>query len=177
MESPVIGERQTVYQDRYQEIYRVTADFGDFQKEYFVREAGNKAGMVAVKDGSVLLVKQFRFLVNGLSLEIPGGRVDEGEAPVEAAVRECLEEAGIRCLDPEPLLFYQAGLDTTYNPTHLFYSESISAVREPELIHPNEAVSFHWTPLAECLEMINNGQILDAFSIIALLAYERQKSF
>ena len=93
--TPNISARQVVYQDRYQEIYKVTADFGEFQKEYFVREAGHKAGMVAVKDDAILLVKQYRFLINGLSWEIPGGRVDDGETPEEAAIRECFEESGI----------------------------------------------------------------------------------
>lgn len=171
-----ISDRQIMYRDQYQEIYKVTADFGEFTKDYFVRDAGNKAGMIAVKDGSILLVKQYRFLLNGMSLEIPGGRVDDGETAMQAAVRECLEEAGVRCLNPKPLLFYQAGLDTTSNPTHLFFSDEISHELEPEKIHPNETVSSHWTPLNECIDMINNGLILDSFSIIALLAYQSRTS-
>ena len=56
------------------------------------------------------------------------------------------------------------------------YSLTVVDYREPEKIHPNETVAFQWTPLSECMEMINSGQILDAFSIIALLAYQRHRS-
>lgn len=174
--TPNISARQVVYQDRYQEIYKVTADFGEFQKEYFVREAGHKAGMVAVKDDAILLVKQYRFLINGLSWEIPGGRVDEGETPADAAVRECLEETGARCLNPQPLIFYHAGLDTTHNPTHIFYSEQIAEAVEAHRFHPEEVSGTEWVPLAECIKMIFSQEILDSFSIVALLAYQTLKS-
>ncbi len=43
-----------------------------------------------------LLVRQFRFGVEANSLEIPGGMVDEGETPAEAAARELEEETGFR---------------------------------------------------------------------------------
>ena len=104
MHAPQIGQRQVLYQDRYQQIYKVTADFGSFTKEYFVRDSGKRVGLVVVQGDSVLLVEQYRLLINGLSWEIPGGRVDDGEAPEAAAVRECLEETGVRCFNPRPLI-------------------------------------------------------------------------
>lgn len=170
-DSPRIGVRQTVYEDKYQLIYRATVDFGDFTKEYFVREAGERAGIVAVRGGSVLLVKQYRFLINRPSLEVPGGGVDDGEPPEETAVRECLEETGVRCINPRPLIFYHAGLDTTHNPTHIFYSDEVAEAPEPQSIHATEVSGHEWVPLTQCIEMIHDGQIMDAFSIIALLAY------
>jgi hypothetical protein len=84
MPSPIIEHHQLVYQNKYQQIYRIVANFGDFTKEYFVSETGIRVGVVAVKDGKVLLVRQYRLLIDGLSWEIPGGGVDEGES-IEAA--------------------------------------------------------------------------------------------
>lgn len=104
MHSPRIAYREVVYEDRFQKIYGVTADFGGFTKEYFVRDSGQRAGVVVVREKSVLLVRQYRLLIGRLSWEIPGGKVDEGQTPEAAAVRECLEETGVRCGNFKPLL-------------------------------------------------------------------------
>ena len=60
MQSPRIGPRELVYENRFQQVYRVTADFGQFTKEYFINDTGQRAGIVAIRDGSVLLVRQYR---------------------------------------------------------------------------------------------------------------------
>ena len=160
-----------MYENPYQHIYRVQADFGDFTKEYFVTDSGHRAGIVAIRNGSVLLVRQYRFLINDLSWEVPGGRVDEGESPQCAAVRECLEETGVKCLNPRPLVFYHKGLDTSYNPTHIFFADKISEITEDEKIHSREVSGSEWVPLNRCIDMIFEGQIADCFSIAAILAY------
>lgn len=171
MVPPQIGPRELQYKNKYQEIYRVKADFGPYQKEYYVNETGHRAGMVALREDRVLLVKQYRLLINDFSYEIPGGNVDDGETPQETAVRECLEETGVRCMNPQPLLFYHVGLDTFHNPTDLFYCDEVAEDHEPQRINPQEVSGFEWIPLSRCIEMVFEGQILDSFSIIALLAY------
>ena len=106
-----IEPQEIVYQDRNQRIRRVLARFDGFSKEYYVSDHGQRAALVAVRNGEVLLVRQYRLLINGLSYEIPGGRIDENEAPEAAAIRECLEETGIRCLNAKSLIGYHPSLD------------------------------------------------------------------
>ena len=170
MHLPQIGSRQVLYQDRYQQIYRVTADFGSFTKEYFVRDSGQRAGVVVVQDKCVLLVRQYRLLINSLSWEIPGGKVDDGETPAEAAVRECHEETGVMCRTLEPLLTFHLGLDTIYNPTYLFYTEEFVETGMVES-DEHEVHGHEWAPLSRCIEMVFAQQIIDSMSIIALLSY------
>jgi 8-oxo-dGTP pyrophosphatase MutT (NUDIX family) len=65
------------------------------------------------RDGEVVLVRQFRHGAGRVTLEIPAGLVDEGEEPLRAALRECLEETGYRArnavslgvVNPNPTLF------------------------------------------------------------------------
>jgi ADP-ribose pyrophosphatase len=54
-------------------------------------------------DGQIVMIRQFRHGAQRVTLEIPGGLVDLGEDPAEAAMRECLEETGFRARGAEPL--------------------------------------------------------------------------
>lgn len=80
-----IEPQELVYQDRNQKLCRIIARFDGFSKEYYVSDHGQRAAVVAVRNGEVLLTRQYRLLINGLSYEIPGGRVDEKETPKAAA--------------------------------------------------------------------------------------------
>ncbi len=175
MKPPRIGPRQVVYQDRYQQIYRVIADFGSFQKEYFVRDSGQRAGVVVARGRDVLLVRQYRLLIDSLSWEIPGGGVGERETPEAAAVRECLEETGLQCQNLKPLLSFHPGLDTLHNPKHLFYTDEFLQTTGNNL-HAHEADQHLWIPLPRCIEMVFAQQIVDSLSIVAVLAYQTMMS-
>ena len=160
---------ETIYQDKYQKITKVKADFGDFTKEYYIRDAGGRAGIVVNKNESVLLVKQYRILIRDFSWEIPGGKVESGEDPDISARRECLEETGIDCLDLKPLVFYHVGLDTSHNPTNIFYTNKF---KQKKTFQPNpaEAIDLKWLPLEKCLELIQTEDITDSLTIIGLLS-------
>ena len=168
---PSIGPRQVVYEDKNRQIYRVAADFGTFSKEYLVSDSGHRAGLVVVQGEAVLLVRQYRLLIDRLSWEIPGGKVEENETPEAAAVRECLEETGLRCRDLKPLLSFHPGLDAWYNPSVLFYSDQFDEVGERASC-PHEIEDKVWVPLSRCVEMIFDQEIVDSFSIVALLSYK-----
>ena len=171
MSLPKIGPRQVVYEDKNRQIYKVTADFGSFSKEYLVSDSGYRAGLVVVHEEAVLLVRQYRLLIDRLSWEIPGGKVEKNETPEAAAVRECLEETGLRCRELKPLLSFHPGLDAWYNPSVLFYSDQFDEVEE-RASYPHEIEDHVWVPLSRCVEMIFDQEIVDSFSIVALLSYK-----
>lgn len=154
-----------VYRDRCRSIERVVAQFNGFEKEYFVSDHGQRAAVVVVVDGAVLLTRQYRLLINRLSYEIPGGGVGVGEQPAVAAARECLEETGVECADLQPLIEYEAGLDIWRNHTQVFSSHWAREVL------PERAGQRVWVPLQKCLDMLFSQRIADSLSLIGLLAY------
>lgn len=174
MNNPRIISRQIVYKDPYQSIEHVSADFGQFKKEYFVRDSGVRVGVLVIRDAHVLLARQYRFLLDGLAWEIPGGKQESGESLEAAVIRECVEETGYACINPKALISYQPGLDIIHNPTHVFYSEDVRAADAP-VSDEREGATFGWIPLTRCIEMVWDGEIVDALSIVALLAW-RTKS-
>jgi ADP-ribose pyrophosphatase len=153
-----------VYEDKFKKIEKICAQFDGFNKEYFVSDYGRRSAVVVIDKGCVLLARQYRLLINGLSYEIPGGKVNEQEAPQEACVRECIEETGIRCRDLKPLIEYDPDLEYTKNHTHVFHA------RYDETVSQNDK-HYVFKPLNECLDMIHARTITDSISIISILAY------
>lgn len=161
-----IGLQEIVYHDKIQVMQRVVAQFDGFSKEYIVSDHGQRAALVVVREGEVLLTKQYRLLINDISLEIPGGRVAEEESPDDAARRECLEETGVKCSALKPLIFYHPSLDVIKNFTWIFYTENVHEIAD------NNVERRAWVPLSRCMDMIFYGKgILDGMSILALLSY------
>jgi len=168
---PTIVEKQEICTTPYQKMFRMRADFRQFTKEYFVLEARDRVGIVVVRDQQVLLVRQYRLIVDRIAWEIPGGGVGDGELPEDAARRECLEETGIGCVRLRPLLTYYVGLDCLNPRTHLFLAEEIREVPGEVRRNPSEVFASEWIPLSRCFEWIEKGEILDHFTILALFAH------
>lgn len=167
---PCLSEPEGVHENPFYKIVRITADFGEYSRDYYVSQDGVRAGIVAVRDGRVLLVRQYRLLIDDYSLEIPGGALHESESPEEAAIRECLEETGVRCTGLQPLVSYLLALDIRDNPTHIFFCHDFVSFNDAVPM-AQEAVGHEWVPLETCIRMIFEGKITDSFSIIALLSY------
>ena len=72
-----------------------------------VVEHSGAIGVVALEgDGRVYLVRQYRYPIGQITLEIPAGKLEEGEDPLDCARRELKEETGIEAKRWEPLLTF-----------------------------------------------------------------------
>lgn len=175
MGKKIISVPQREYTNPYMDVTHTKVDFGNYTKDYYVLNLQQRAGVVMVNDaGCVLLTRQYRFLIDRYSWEIPGGGISKNEAPIEAAVRECIEETGIKCSALKPLLVFYPGLDNFDNKTHIFYSTNFRKIKS---FSPNEqeVLEIRWIPILECLEMIASETILDVLTISGLLAYRSLK--
>ena len=159
-----------VYEDPYKNIEKITAKFDGFSKEYFVSDFGEKAAVLVFRNNCVLLTRQYRLLINKLSYEVPGGKVDNGENPENTAIRECFEETGVRCSNLKPLIAYDPDLEYTRNHTHVFYTH------HTENSQTQLSGKHKWLPFNDCLNMIEQGIIMDSLSIIAIFAYKITKN-
>ena len=160
-----IHSHGVLYEDPFKKIERITAKFEGFSKEYFVSDCGEKAAVMVVRNNHILLVRQYRLFVDGLSFEIPAGRVNDDESPAQAARRECFEETGVTCRNLQPLIDYDVDLECVKNHTYVFLSADSDA---PD---PKLSQSHVWLPIKECLDMVCQGRISDSMSIISILGY------
>lgn len=173
MKSGAISDKRLEYRCPYMQIYHRRADFGAYTKDYYVVEFRRRGGVVAVRNGEVLLVRQYRFLLDGESLELPGGTIENEESVEAGLARECLEETGIRVRDLRPIVTYYPGLDNVDNRTTVFCSENVEQER-PFISNPAEVLGIEWVSIASCLEMIFAGRILDAMTVAGIFGYAIQ---
>ena len=141
-----------------------------------LREIVENGGAVAVvaldEQQRVVLVRQYRHAVRGLVIEVPAGKLDGDEDPLEGAARELREETGFRAGRYERLgSFYPAPAWSTelvylYLATHL-----TPGPMQPEA---DEALELLRVPLAEAIAMIHSGAIIDGKSIAALLLAQQR---
>ncbi len=136
-----------------------------------VIEHSGGASVLSVLNGNVVLVRQFRYAYGEELLEIPAGKLNEGEEPLEAAKRELEEETGLRA-QTFTLLF-------TLYPTPGYTNEKIYIYEATDFsggdsrLDDDEFLNVEYYPVEEALKMIGDGTIKDAKTIVALLRYAR----
>src|SRR5437867_2774884 len=117
-----IDTPRVTYSTPFMDIVHSRADFGRFVKDYYVVKFGERGGIVGVNDERILLVRQYRFLIDDYSWELPGGTIEKDESAEAGLARECLEETGLRPRDLGLLLVYYPGLDNVDNRTSIYLS-------------------------------------------------------
>jgi ADP-ribose pyrophosphatase len=144
-----------------------------------VREYLGHPGAVAVvavaggppTDPDLLFVRQYRYPVKEVTLEIPAGKLDPGESPLVCVHRELEEETGFRARKVRRRL--------SFWPTPAFANEVIHIYEARDLVpgrfapDDDEFIQPVRLPLSRALRLIETGRIKDSKTLIGLLAFAR----
>lgn len=131
-------------------------------------------GIVAVDAGYVVLVEQYRRAPDMTLLEIPAGKIESGETPRQAAIREMDEEIGLSGKLKPFLKWYMApGYDTEL--MHLFIATDLEKVKNRRAMDDDENIVVRKVKLGSAVKKCFNGEIQDAKTIAALLAYSQSE--
>jgi 8-oxo-dGTP pyrophosphatase MutT (NUDIX family) len=164
-----VGET-TLYEGYLLRLVKGTFEAPDgarFERD-IVRHPG-AVGVVPVDGDEVVLVRQYRPVMNTELLEIPAGTRDkEGEAPLETAVRELAEEIGATAASVEPLISYWVAPGVSDERMHLFLATGLT-FGDTEADGPEEQhMTVERIRLGDVDAMVADGRIADAKSIVGL---------
>jgi 8-oxo-dGTP pyrophosphatase MutT (NUDIX family) len=155
-----------VWSLRYRHPLRAT------EKDFIVARAPDWVNVVAVTpEDKIILVRQFRFGSNALSLEIPGGVMEQGEDPIAAAVRELSEETGygggrvslLGSVHPNPAI--------QDNRCHFVLVDGAVPTGPVKWDH-DEEIQVSTGRVPEVLALARSGGITHSLTVAALLFYE-----
>ncbi len=144
--------------------FRVEVDERGGREIEIVRHV-DAAAIVAVHEGDVVLVRQYRHPVAAGVLELPAGKVDAGETPLETAQRELEEECGLRGGDWRHLISFWTTPGFCDERMHLFLAESLEPCDpRPE---DDEVLDVVRWPLGEVAGRL--AEVEDAKTLVGLM--------
>jgi ADP-ribose pyrophosphatase len=145
-------------------------DGGEAYREY-IRHPGACAVLPLFDDGSILLERQFRYPHGRDFIELPAGKLEPGEPPLETAKRELLEETGYSARAWKKLCLIHTAIAYTDEGIELWLATDLS--KGSAKLDAGEFLETLRVPMAEALQMVTDGRITDAKSVIGLLWYEK----
>lgn len=157
-----------IYDGKVFEILRDEVELSNGHKS--IREVARHPGgvvIVAQKDeNTILMVKQFRYPLKAVSLELPAGKLEYGENPDIAAKRELEEETGYVAKNWKSLGFIYTTPGFCDEKLYLYFATDLKFIKQ----NPDEGeiIEYFEYNLDEVFDMIKNGEINDSKTICAL---------
>ena len=170
----ITGSKELLHTPVFDVIEQHEISAMGIEGDYVAMEAPDWAMVIPEYRGEFILVRQWRHSSEALSLEFPGGVVDRGEEPIEAARRELLEETGFEAGEmlhlgscyPNPALF-----KTRF---HVFLARDLAPTGEQRL-DDDEFLSYLTKPIDEVLRSFGNGEYTHALMGTAIALYLRHQ--
>ena len=129
-------------------------------------EHGGGSAILCVKDDNILLVKQFRYAYGKAIWEIPAGKIEKGENPTSTAFRELEEECGIKAENMTLICKMYPSPGYTEEIVYIYRAENLNTGSTHFDIDEN--IESCWFDVKTAKDMVKNGEINDAKTIIAI---------
>ena len=164
---------QVVYDGRIIKVNndKVLCPNGNESTREVVHHRGGVAILFKINDRFVF-EKQYRYAFDEEIIEVPAGKLEEGEEPLPAAERELLEETGYEPLEMVFLGDMYPTCGYSNEVIHLYYCEK--AVKKERHLDKDENIDLMLLSLEEIEKLINENKIKDAKSISALYLYKNK---
>ena len=145
---------------------KVTVQGGTSYRE-IIEHNGGAVIAALTEDRRLVMVRQYRKPADKVMLEVPAGKIDPGEMPLEAAVRELKEETGYTASKVEFLTEFYPSVGYSEERLYLYLCTGLTPGET--CFDENEAIEIEEIDLDRLFKMAMSGELDDAKTIIAIL--------
>jgi len=133
----------------------------------WIKHPGACAVVPVFADGTIMLVKQYRYPVGQIFYEVPAGKIDSEEPQDKTASRELLEESGIVAKELSYVGHFYPGIGFSDEIIHIYTAWNLQLKRQS--VDYDEFLINYRISYMKAIEMINNGIISDGKTICSIL--------
>lgn len=161
-------------------LFRVYTDEIQEKGRHVMRDVVRHDGSVVIlaiddakskRDPLIVMERQYRHAAKEYLLEVPAGKLEEGEDPLAGAKRELLEETGFRAARWRKLVRYFASPGFLGEWMQVFIAEGLTlGEAKPEY---DEQLEIEVIPLSKLLAMMEEGKVHDGKTLISVMLYDR----
>jgi len=162
---------ELVYDGSIAKVHRVGLRMPDGKvvQRDLIHYAGAAVVLPILDDGSIVMIRNYRFAVSQTLLELPAGMLEEGEDPALCAARELAEETGYSAASMEKLGHFYPGPGTNDEVMHSFLATGLTDGRQA--LEDYEEITVETIPQQQARRMIADGRIHDGKTIATLALY------
>jgi len=163
-----------VYECFFMKLYedRVLLPNNKESNRIFIKHDGASAVLPITKDGKIILIKQFRYPVNQVMIEIPAGKKDKPfEDGVLCAVRELEEETGYKSNNLKKIQDLHNCVGYSNEMIELYIAYDCEKIDNPKSGDDDEFIELLEVSKEEAKSLLKKGKITDAKTIITLQYY------
>jgi ADP-ribose pyrophosphatase len=140
---------------------------GKIAKREIVEHPGAVAIVALTENKEIVLIRQYRKATEEVMWEIPAGKIESNEEPLDCAMRELQEETGFRAKNWKKLLSFYTSPGFSDEILHLYSAERLQ--RGEQCLEEDEEIRISILPLGEAVKKMAKGQIRDGKTIIGIL--------
>lgn len=149
----------------------VTRPDGQTASLEFIRHPGSVAILPLVDDDHICLIRSRRITIDQTIIEIPAGTREANEYPIETARRELAEETGYRASHLDELLTFYPSPGISDERMWIYVAHGLTAGDHAR--EPNEEIDNLIVSWSEAMTLVDQGEIVDGKTTLALLTYKR----
>ncbi|GAB2573953.1 NUDIX hydrolase [Gracilibacillus alcaliphilus] len=147
---------------------------GETSNREIVKHPGAVAIIPVTGDDKIVFVKQYRKPLEKTLVEIPAGKLEEGEAPEMTAIRELEEETGYTTNQLKLIQSFYTSPGFADELVHLYFTNDLQRLDTPKLLDEDEFVEIMELTLEEAEKLMENQEIHDAKTVYAIFYLKLQ---